>query len=67
MSKGKTITATAVTPRKYTAAEFAQRYQELCQETGFQIVFTPQWAQSKDTGDYRLVIMSSVVEVPKGA
>lgn len=63
--KHKPNVAPLIVPRKCTAEEFARRYQELCKETGFQIVYTPQWAQSKDTGDYRLVILSSVVPVSK--
>ncbi|HLE92719.1 MAG TPA: hypothetical protein VI753_16330 [Anaerolineales bacterium] len=63
--KGKTTPAPAVTPRKYAEKDFVELYQELCKETGFQIVFAPQWAQSKDTGDYRLVIVSSVAPMPK--
>ena len=63
--KGKTTPAPTVTARKYTAEEFVEEYQALCKETGFQIVFAPQWAQSKDTGDYRLVIVSSVAPMPK--
>lgn len=63
--KNKTKVAPTVTPHKATAEEFVKRYQELCEETGFQIAFAPQWAQSKDTGDYRLVITSSVVPLPK--
>jgi len=67
MSKNKTTPAPAVTPHKHTAEEFVKRYQDLCKETGFQIVFAPQWRQSQDTGDYRLVIVSSVAAVPKEA
>ena len=63
--KDKTKPAPAVTPHKWTAEEFAQRYQELCKETGFQIVYEPRWTQSKDTGDYRLVIVSGVLPLPK--
>ena len=63
--KVKTTPAPQVMAHKFTPQEFADRYQELCKETGFQIVFAPQWAQSKDTGDYRLVIVSSVAPLPK--
>ena len=49
----------------HTVEEFTKRYQDLCQEFNMQIVFEPRWAQSKDTGDYRLVIISSVVPLPK--
>ena len=62
--KNKTILAPAVTPHKHTPDEFIKRYQDLCKETGFQIAFEPRWAQSKDTGDYRLVIVSSVSPMP---
>jgi hypothetical protein len=51
--------------RVHTVEEFTELYRKLCQDTGFQIVFEPRWAQSKDTGDYRLVIISSVVPLPK--
>lgn len=49
-----------ITPEK-SAEIFAQKYAELCKEQGFQIAFEPRWAQSKDTGDYRLVIIASVI------
>ena len=54
-----------MTPHKYTAEEFAKEYRELCQRTGFNIAFEPRWKQSQDTGDYRLVIASGVVPLPK--
>jgi len=63
--KGKTVQAQAVQPHKYTEKEFVERYQALCKETGFQIVFEPRWRQSQDTGDYRLGIVSSVAPIPK--
>lgn len=50
---------------KQAIEEFIKRYQELCKETGLQIVFSPQWVQSKDTGDFRLMIISSVEPLPK--
>jgi len=65
MAKGNTTPAPAVTPHKYTAEEFAKEYRELCQRTGFNIAFEPRWKQSQDTGDYRLVIASGVVPLPK--
>lgn len=67
MSKGKTTVDQAVTPHKFTADEFAERYRKLVEETGFQIVFEPRWARSMDTGDYRLIIVSSVAQVTKEA
>lgn len=62
--KNKTTPAPAVKPHKYTAEEFLEEYKELCKRTGFNIVFEPRWSQSKDTGDYRLVIASGVVLMP---
>jgi hypothetical protein len=63
--KDKTKPAPAVTSHQWTAEEFVKEYNELCERSGFQIVFEPRWAQSKDNGDYRLVIVSSVVSLPK--
>jgi len=62
--KNKTTPARAVKPA-HTAESFAERYQALCKETGFEIVFAPQWVQSKDQGDYRLVIASGIAPIPK--
>jgi hypothetical protein len=59
--ENETVMAPRITPAK-SAEIFAQKYAELCKEQGFQIVFEPRWAQSKDTGDYRLVIVASVQE-----
>lgn len=65
--KGKTVIEPTIKPHVFTAEEFAQRYQALCRETGFQIIFEPRWVQSKDQGDYRLVIVSGVAPLPKEA
>ena len=65
MAKDHSKPAPAVTPHVYTAEEFASEYEALCKRTGFQIVFAPQWRQSQDTGDYRLVIVSGVAPMPK--
>ena len=46
------------------AQEFASKYNELCKEFGLQIVFEPRWVQSKDTGDYRLQIVSAIAQIP---
>jgi hypothetical protein len=45
------------------AEEFSKRYQELCKELGFQIIPVPQLAQSKDMGDYRIVVSLQVVPI----
>ncbi len=55
------------TPVRHTPEEFVRRYEALCKETGFQIAFDPRWAMSKDTGDYRLVIVTSVQPIAKEA
>ena len=57
----KSVVAKEITPAK-SAQIFAERYQELVKEQGFQIAAVPQWVQSKDTGDYRLAVQLTVVE-----
>lgn len=57
----------AVTPVRHTAEEFSKRYEALCKETGFQIAFEPRWAKSQDTGDYRLVIIATIVPMVQNA
>jgi hypothetical protein len=47
------------------AEEFTKRYNELCKEFGLQIVFEPRWNQSKDQGDFRLVIIPALAPLPK--
>jgi hypothetical protein len=64
LMKNKTKLVSAVIPHKFTAEEFVKRYNDLCKETGFQIGYEPKWVQSKDTGDYRLIIASGVVLIP---
>lgn len=64
MAKGKTKFVPAVKPA-YTPERFMERYNELCREFGLQIAFEPRWAQSRDQGDYRLVIVTAVVPLPK--
>lgn len=63
--KNKTKIAPVVTPHKYTEQEFTNEYKALCEKTGFQIAFEPRWAQSRDNGDYRLVIVTFVVQMPE--
>jgi len=66
MSKNKTTPAPAVMPHKYTEKEFVERYQALCKETGFQIIFEPRWRQSQEPpNDYRLIIATGVAPLPK--
>jgi hypothetical protein len=58
--ENETVMAPRVIPAK-SKEIFAEKYAELCKEQGFQIAFEPRWAQSKDTGDYRLIILASVI------
>lgn len=62
--KNKTVTAPQIVPA-HTPEKFVEAYNKLCKDFGLQIVFEPRWAQSKDTGDYRLVIASGVVPYVK--
>ena len=55
MSKGHSTPAPQVTPINREQV-FAQKYQKFCKEEGFQIVPVPLWVQSKDTGDWRMMI-----------
>lgn len=45
--------------------EFVKKYEALCEEYKFQIVVTPAWRISQDTGDWRLVLQSSIGRLPK--
>jgi len=47
------------------ANEFLKDYGELCEKYQFQIVVTPAWRASQDMGDWRLVLQSSIGELPK--
>ena len=55
----------AMQEAKHTPQEFADRYSALCKEFGLQVVAIPQWKQSLDTGDFRLVIQMSIAQTPK--
>jgi flagellar capping protein FliD len=45
--------------------DFVTAYNQLCKKHNLQIVTTPAWRISQDTGDWRLVIQSSVGKLPK--
>lgn len=45
--------------------EFLDKYNALCKEHGLTLVFVPEWRRSVDNGDYRLVILTYVSEMPK--
>ena len=47
------------------AKDFIKEYDELSAKHQMQIVATPAWKMSQDTGDWRLVIQVSVGKLPK--
>ena len=47
------------------AEEFIAAYKKLCEEHGFTINVTPTWKQSLDTGDWRLVLQTSVQKLQR--
>ena len=42
--------------------KFADAYQKLCQEHGWQIIAIPEWKQSLDNGSFSLVIKFMIAE-----
>jgi len=47
------------------AKNFVAAYEKICEEHQLRIVTTPAWRVSQDTGDWRLVLQSSVGKLPK--
>lgn len=47
------------------AQEFLKKYYALCEEYGLNILFTPAWKVSQDTGTWSTVIQTSVGRLPK--
>ena len=47
-----------------TAQEFAEKYQKLCEETGYRIVVSPVWT-STNHGSFEMVLQYSVGKLPK--
>lgn len=50
--------------RSHTAQEFADAYQTLCNEMGFQLVVAPAYVK-RDDNTFSLVLQPSVGEMPK--
>ena len=50
-----------ITPAE-SQKKFADAYQKLCQEHGWQISVVPQWKQSQDTGTWSMVIVMTLAE-----
>lgn len=47
------------------AQTFVKEYQDLCNKHGFQIVVTPVWKMSQDTGTWSTVLQTSIGKLPK--
>lgn len=45
--------------------EFVNKYKILCEKYGFQIVVTPAYKLSQDTGTWSTVLQTSVGKLPK--
>jgi len=60
MSAAKKETETPKTPE-----EFAQAYQALCKEYGYQVVVTPAWI-ARDDGSWSTTLQHSVGKLPEG-
>lgn len=65
MGKHRTKPEKPVTPHKWTKEEFIQKYNELVSQSGWQIVYRPIWIQSMDTKDWRTMIATDAMQVPK--
>ena len=48
------------------AQEYLNEYQELCKKHGLQIIVTPAYKVSQDTGTWSTVLQVSVGKLPKG-
>ena len=48
-----------------SAQDFANKYKELCDESGYRIVTTPAF-QARDDGTWSLVLQASVGKLPQG-
>lgn len=49
---------------KHTPQEFKERYEALCQETGYQVVVSPVYLK-RDDGTYSTQIQTSVGQMPQ--
>jgi len=49
--------------KRPTAEDFAKKYQELCEEMGFRIVVSPQFA-STNHGSFEVVLQHTVGKLP---
>jgi thiamine monophosphate synthase len=43
---------------------FVDEYNELCKKHGYQIIVTPAWRMSQDTGDWRMVLQTQIGKMP---
>jgi hypothetical protein len=45
--------------------DFVKEYQALCEKHGYQLVVTPVWKVSQDTGTWSTVLQPSIGKLPK--
>ena len=57
--------ADVVKTEQQLANEFIRKYSALCEEYQLQIVVTPAWKISQDTGTWSTVLQSSIGKLPK--
>jgi len=50
-----------------TPEQFLEAYKKLCQEYGYQIVVTPAWKVSQDTGTWSTILQPSIGKLPSEA
>ena len=48
-----------------TAEKFIEAYKKLCDEHGFMINATPIFKQSLDTGEWKIIIQTTIQKVEK--
>ena len=51
-------------PKEKSPQEFADKYQALCQEYGYQVVVVPTWV-GRDDGTFSTRLQTSVGKLPK--
>ena len=53
-----------VEPKKFIAQDFANKYEALCEETGFRIVVSPQYI-ARDDGSFSTVLQYTIGKLPE--
>ena len=50
--------------KEFTPQDFSQKYQQLCEETGFRIVVTPIWV-ARDDGTFSTKLDYTIGRLPR--